>query len=56
MTKYRVVQDHNGPYRGRWVVEDIDGRLLDGPFDDEDSARHEVTMRERRGERMDEVY
>jgi hypothetical protein len=54
--KYRVVQDTKGPYAGKWVVEDFNGRVLDGPFPDEASARHEVTMREGRGERMDEVY
>jgi hypothetical protein len=53
--KYRVVQDTSGPYTGRWVVEAQDGRLIVGPFDTEDDARHEVTMRDRRGERMDEI-
>ena len=55
-TKYRVVQDENGPYKGRWVVEDFHGRVLEGPFDSEADARHEVRKRERRGEDMKEVH
>ena len=45
MTGYRLVQDQKGPYAGRWVVEDDSGRLVDGPFNDEADARHELDMR-----------
>lgn len=56
MTAYRMVKDTSGPYKGRWVVEDEDGRTVNGPWDDEADARHDLDMRLRHERGAREVY
>ena len=55
MAEYRIVQDRNGPYAGRWLLESSDGRVEAGPFDSEADARYEMDMRARH-ENAREVY
>lgn len=42
---YKIVRDTIGPHVGQWVVEDEDGRIVDGPFDTKRDAEEYLISR-----------
>ncbi len=55
-TKYRIVQDAQYPYAGKWIIEDADtGAVIAGPFDTRREAVAEVEDRKARGEELVEA-
>jgi hypothetical protein len=46
MSAYKIVRDTIGPHVGQWIVEDGDGRIVEGPFDTKRDAEAYLVSRE----------
>lgn len=43
---YKIVRDTIGPHVGQWIVEDENGRIIEGPFDTRRDAKEYLATRE----------